>query len=70
MLEPLEFVVGRQIRVLVVQMHHKADIDLIVIKVIDERPAACVAAQWPAHRMGHPARVVPGGVNLPDFLHP
>mmetsp|Transcript_23692 Transcript_23692/g.42320 ORF Transcript_23692/g.42320 Transcript_23692/m.42320 type:complete len:239 (-) Transcript_23692:216-932(-) len=69
MLEPLEFHVGEQMRVLVVQVHHKAHINLIVLKVIDERSAARIAAQRPAHRVGHTAFAVLFRVNLPDFLH-
>ncbi len=70
MLELLERQVGVHVGVLVPQMHDEPDIDLIVVQMIDERPAAGVAAQRPAHRVRHGACTVPGGVDLPQLLHP
>ena len=69
MLKALEFHVREQMRVLVVQVNHKADVHLVVVKVIDKRPATRVAAQRPAHRVGHFAFVVLGRVDLPDLFH-
>ena len=56
-------------RVLVIQVDDETDVNLIVLKVIDERPAARIAAQRPAHRVGHRAFAVLGGVDLPDLFH-
>ena len=69
MFETLEFYIRENIWVLVTKVHHEADVDLIVFKVIDERPATCVALQWPAHRMGHATFFVLGRVDFPDFFH-
>ena len=69
MLEALEFHVGEQVGVFVVQVDDKADIDLIVIKVIDERSAASILAQRPAHRVRDGAGLVLGGIDFPDFFH-
>ena len=69
MLESLEFHVGVEMRVLVVQVHRKAHIDLVAVQVIDERSATCIAAQRPAHRVGHTALFVLGGVDLPELFH-
>ncbi|EAU46901.1 hypothetical protein R2601_13804 [Salipiger bermudensis HTCC2601] len=70
MLEALELHVGEEVRVLVVQVHHEADIHLVVLDVVDEGTAAGIAAQRPAHGVLDPAFLVLGGVDLPDLLHP
>ena len=70
MFEPLKFHVRECVRVFVTKVHNKADVDLIIIEVIDERPAACARfLQRPAHGVGDRALRVFGGVNFPDFLH-
>ena len=50
-------------------MNHKADKNLIVLGVVDERTAARVAAQRPAHGVGNSAKPVFFRVDFPDFLH-
>ena len=70
MLESLEFHVGEQVRIPVVQMDHETDVNLIVLKVINERTAACVLAQRPTHRVGDRPFAMLVGVDFPDFLHP
>ena len=47
-LEALEFVVRRQMRILVVEVHDEADRDQIVAEVIDERAAAGARVERPA----------------------
>ena len=70
MFEPLEFHVRECVRVFVAKVHNKADIDLIVIEVIDERSAACAGfLQRPAHGVGHGALGMFGWVDFPNFLH-
>ncbi|EAP75820.1 hypothetical protein ISM_13180 [Roseovarius nubinhibens ISM] len=69
MLEALELHIGEEMRVLVVQVNHETHVNLIVLKVIDERPAAGIAAQGPAHRMGDRAFLVLGRIDLPDLFH-
>ena len=68
-LEALELHVGIEIRVLVVQVDHKAHHHQVVLVVIDERAAAGVLAQGPAHRVDHPALLELLGADLPDLLH-
>ncbi len=68
-LEALEFHVGGEMRVFVVQMNDKAHVNLVVVQMIDKAAATGVAAQRPAHRVGDPALAVLFGVDLPDFLH-
>ncbi len=48
MLEALELIVGRQIRVLIIQIDDVSDINLIVINVIQERPAPLLEPKRPA----------------------
>ena len=69
MLEPLEFHVGEQMRVLVVQVNDEADVNLIVLQMIHEGSAAGVGPQRPAHRMRDLTQLVLGRVDLPDLLH-
>ncbi len=68
-LETLEFHVGEKMRVAVVQVHHEANVNLIVLKVIDKGPTTGIAAQRPAHRVGYRAFLVLGRVDLPDLFH-
>ena len=68
-LEALEFHVGEDMRVLVAKVDNETDVHLVVFDVIDERPATRVAVQRPAHRVGHGALFVLGGVDLPDLFH-
>ena len=56
-------------RVLVTKVDNEADVNLIVLKVVDERPAARIAVQRPAHRVGDGALAVLGGVDLPNLFH-
>ena len=42
----------------VVEVHDEADEDLVVLDVVDEGPAAGVAAERPAHGVGDLARAV------------
>ena len=51
--ETLEFFKRRHIRVLVIQPHHKAHGNLVVIKVIDKRAAISLAVERPAHAVYH-----------------
>ncbi len=57
-LEALEFIVRRQVRIRVVEVHHEADRDQLVVEVVHERAAA-----GPPDRAASPAcgRPGPGG---------
>ena len=48
-LEALEFLEGRQVRVLVVEANHETHRDLVVLKVVEERAAVGVRGHRPAH---------------------
>ncbi len=69
MLEALEFHVRKQMRVFVVQMDHKADINLIVLKMVNERPATGIATQGPTHSVGYLPFLVVLRLDFPDLLH-
>src|SRR4051812_40546981 len=56
LLEALELLERRQVRVRVIEMNDEADRDLVVLEVIHERAAAGVRWQRPALRMQHQAR--------------
>ena len=45
--EALEFVEGRQIRIAIIQMHHKADSDEIVFEMIEEGTTTRFAVERP-----------------------
>src|SRR5690606_1042349 len=67
-LEALELLERREIRVLVVQMDHEADGDLIVLEMVEERTAAGRGAQRPAEGVLDEAGLVLFRRNLPEFL--
>ena len=69
MFEALELHIGVEIGVFVVQMDHKPDINLIVLKMIDEGAAAGILAKGPAHRVGHRAFAMLVRVDLPNLFH-
>ena len=69
MLETLEFHIGEQMRVFIVQVNHKTDVNLIIIKVINERTATGIAAQRPTHCVGDRPFFVLGRINFPDLFH-
>ena len=69
-LEALEFIERRQIRIVVIEMHDKADRDLVVIVMIEEWAAAGRIVQRPAERVLDQALLVFCGIDLPDFLQP
>ena len=48
-LEALELLERREVRIGVVQAHHEADRDLVVLEVVHERPAVGVGLHRPAH---------------------
>jgi hypothetical protein len=50
-LEALELVERRQIRIVVIEMHHETDRYQIVVVVIEKRAAAGLAVERPAERM-------------------
>ena len=70
MLEALKFHIGVKPRVLIIQMHDEPDINLIIVKVIDETATPGITTQRPAHRMGDSADAVLFGINLPQLFHP
>mmetsp|Transcript_22903 Transcript_22903/g.55416 ORF Transcript_22903/g.55416 Transcript_22903/m.55416 type:complete len:238 (-) Transcript_22903:253-966(-) len=71
MLEALKLLVRAQIRVLVVQPHHQADVHEIRSHVVDEAPAIVLAhdpRHRPPHAVHHGAGFVVGGIDLPHLL--
>src|SRR5262249_47907368 len=58
----------RQIRIVVVEMHDKADGDQVVVVVIEERAAAGPVAERPAKGMLYQAFLMLGRIDLPDLL--
>src|SRR3954454_1654911 len=50
-LESLEFLKRRKIRVLIIEMDHKAERNQVVVIVIEKRAAAGAAVQRPAERV-------------------
>src|SRR5438067_9309490 len=67
-LEALEFVVGRQMRIAIIQMHDESDRHQIVAPVIDERSAAGVAIERPSLCMNDKAASMLVRRNLPQLL--
>jgi hypothetical protein len=67
-LEALEFLVRRQVRVLVAKADHEADGNLVVLQVIEE--AAAVGRRHPSasRRCARPGRPVLVGLDFPQFL--
>ena len=67
-LEALEFLEGRQVGVLVVQVDDEADRDLVVLEVVEERAAAGLHVERPAERMLDEAGLVVFRLDLPELL--
>ena len=67
-LEALEFVEGRQRRILVVEVNDEADDDLIVLDMIEERAASGLRVERPAERVLDAAGLVLRRIDLPEFL--
>ncbi len=66
--ETLEFVKRAEMRVFVIQTNHKTNSNLVIIQMIEERPAIGFRIERPANRMLNGAFLVNGRVNLPQFL--
>ena len=69
-LEALELHVGEEVRILVVQPDHVADVGLVVVQVIDEGAAPGLVVHGPEGRMNDQAFLMLGRVELPKLLHP
>ncbi len=70
-LQPLELVERRKVRVGVGQVDDQANHHLVVFQVIQERPAGVVLAgdiERPASGVDHQALLVLGRIDFPDFL--
>ncbi len=67
-LETLELVERRQVWIVVIEMHDKADRDQIVVVMIEERAAAGVGAERPAEGMLDQSLLVLGRFDLPDLF--
>ncbi len=67
-LQALELVVGRQVRVLVVEVDDEAHGDIVVAEMIEERPAAGLVTERPAQRMLDQARPMLVVGDLPQLL--
>ncbi len=64
----LQFVIGREIGVLIIQPDHEAERDLIVFQMIEERAAVGLGIQGPADGVQDFAGPVVLGLDLPQFL--
>ena len=69
MLKALELHIGEEMRIFIIQINYKADIDLIVFQVIHEGAARLLEPHRPAHGMGHLALVVIFWLHFPDLFH-
>ena len=67
-LEALEFLERVDVGVFIVQMQHEADRDEVIVVVVQERAATGGIVERPAERVLHQTLLVPGGIDLPDFL--
>ena len=67
-LEALEFLEGRQVGVLVVQVDDEADGDLVVLEMVEERAAAGLHVERPAEGMLDQAGLAVFRLDLPEFL--
>src|SRR6516165_1902793 len=67
-LETLELIERREIGIIVIEMHDEADRDQVVVVMIKERAAACPVVQRPAEGVLDQAFLMPGRIDLPDFL--
>ena len=67
-LEALEFLERREVWIFVVEMHHEADGNEIVVEMIEERTAAGSAVERPAECVLDQARLMFLGRDLPQLL--
>ena len=70
MLKALEFHVREQVWVFVVQIDNIADVNLVIVQVIDKRTTRVFPTQRPTHCVGHFAFVVVFWFYFPDLFHP
>src|SRR5439155_18492804 len=68
-LEALEFVVGRDMRIFVIQMHDKADRDPSFVEVVNERAAAGSGVERPALGVNHQSGSMLFRGTLPTLLN-
>ena len=69
MLEALEFHVRIEVGILIIEMHHEADGNEIVFKVVHEAAATGLRAKGPAHGVSDLALLVIFGFHLPQLFH-
>ena len=67
-LPALELLERTEPRIAVIEPDHEAERHLVVLGVIHERAAVRVVVEWPTGGVDHQARLVPGGINLPQLL--
>ena len=70
MFEALEFHIGEEMRVFVVEADHEADRNLIAFQMIHEGPTIGLRIHRPAGRMHDLARLRLRGIDFPQFLDP
>src|SRR5262249_49499833 len=68
MLETLEFLERRQVRIFVIESDDEADGDEIVFPVVEPRAAIGAEIHRPADAVLDQAGTMPGGIDLPDLL--
>ena len=69
MLEALEFHIGKQMRIGVIEMNHEANRHQIIFEVIHKRTATCLSAQRPTHGVRDLALAVVFGLHFPKLFH-
>src|SRR5438105_6867317 len=67
-LEALKLVERRQIGILIIEVHDKADRHQIIVEVVEERSAAGRIVERPAERMLHQALAMLARRDLPELL--
>src|SRR5208283_15838 len=67
-LEALKFLKWRQIRIAISQANDKADADLAVLRVVQERATVGMRIQWPAGAVHDQPGLVLGRIDVPEFL--
>jgi len=67
-LEALKFLVGRQIGIFVVEMHHEPDRNQPIVEMIKERAAARAVVERPAERVLHQAGAMFFRCDLPQLF--
>ena len=67
-LEPLEFIIGRKRRILIIQMDDEADGDERLFEMIEKRAATRSIIERPAKGMLNKARLMKNRIDTPELF--